>query len=39
MRILVVEDEKKLAASLKYGLHKVGYTVDVFHNGLEAVSA
>ena len=36
MRILVVEDEVKLAASLKRGLEAEGYAVDVLHDGLAA---
>ena len=36
MRILVVEDEEKLAQSLKTGLEKNGYAVDVLTNGGEA---
>lgn len=33
MRILVVEDEKRLAASLKRGLRNAGFAVDVALNG------
>jgi heavy metal response regulator len=33
MRILVVEDEGKLAAVLKQGLEEQGYAVDVAHDG------
>jgi two-component system copper resistance phosphate regulon response regulator CusR len=36
MRILVVEDEVKLARALKEGLEKEGYTVTVVHTGEEA---
>ncbi len=36
MRILVVEDEVKLAASVKRGLEAEGYAVDVLHDGLAA---
>ncbi len=36
MRTLVIEDNVKLAASLKKGLVKNGYAVDVIHNGEEA---
>ena len=36
LRILVVEDEVKLAASLKRGLEAEGYAVDVLHDGLAA---
>ncbi|GHF47258.1 DNA-binding response OmpR family regulator [Amycolatopsis bartoniae] len=37
MRILVVEDEKRLAAALKAGLTAEGYAVDVVHNGRDAL--
>jgi len=33
MRVLVVEDERKLAAVLKRGLEENGYAVDVAHDG------
>jgi DNA-binding response OmpR family regulator len=36
MRILLVEDEEKLAEALKAGLTKKGYAVDVINNGGEA---
>lgn len=36
MRILVVEDEEKLAESLKEGLEKNGYAVDIILNGEKA---
>jgi two-component system, OmpR family, response regulator len=36
VRILVVEDAVKLAASLKRGLEAEGYAVDVIHDGLAA---
>jgi two-component system, OmpR family, response regulator len=35
MRILVVEDEHRIAASLKKGLEQEHYTVDVVYNGIE----
>lgn len=35
-RILVVEDEQKMAASLEKGLVAQGYTVDIITNGLDA---
>lgn len=35
MRILVVEDEHKIASSLKQGLEQELYVVDVAYNGLE----
>ena len=33
MKILIVEDEKKLANFLKKGLQEEGYAVDLVHNG------
>lgn len=39
MRVAVVEDEKKLAASLKEGLEAEGYAVSTFHDGLSAYQA
>jgi two-component system OmpR family response regulator len=36
VRILVVEDNEKLAASLRRGLQQEGYAVDVAADGLEA---
>jgi two-component system copper resistance phosphate regulon response regulator CusR len=36
MRILVVEDEKKLAEYLRRGLSENGYVVDVANDGVEA---
>jgi DNA-binding response OmpR family regulator len=36
MRILVVEDEKKLAEIIKRGLIEEGYSVDSAFDGLEA---
>lgn len=38
MRILVVEDEKKMAQFLKKGLNEVGYAVDTTENGSTAES-
>ncbi|HLF74263.1 MAG TPA: response regulator transcription factor [Anaerolineales bacterium] len=35
MRVLVVEDEKKIAAFLKKGLEENAYAVDVVHDGAE----
>ena len=35
MRILVVEDEEKVASFLKKGLQAEGYAVDVAHDGVE----
>jgi DNA-binding response OmpR family regulator len=37
VRILVVEDEKKVASFIKRGLQQEGYAVDAVHDGLEAV--
>lgn len=37
MRILVVEDEKKVASFIKKGLQQEGYAVDTAHDGQEAV--
>ncbi|MER7517051.1 response regulator transcription factor [Streptomyces sp. NPDC126499] len=34
MRLLVIEDEERLAASLVRGLSAVGYAVDVAHDGV-----
>ncbi len=35
MRILVVEDDKKVASFIEKGLREDGYTVDVAHDGLD----
>lgn len=35
MKILIVEDEKKLNSSLKKGLEEQGFAVDVAYNGIE----
>ncbi len=37
MRILLVEDEKKLAAVIKKGLEENGYSVDMAHDGEEGL--
>jgi two-component system copper resistance phosphate regulon response regulator CusR len=37
MKILVVEDEVKLAQYLKKGLTEEGFTVDVAHNGIDGL--
>ncbi len=37
MRILVVDDEEALAELIARGLRAEGYTVDVLHNGLDAL--
>ena len=36
MWILLVEDEERLARSIRQGLEEEGFTVDVYHDGLEA---
>ena len=36
MRILVVEDDRKVASFIKTGLEQEGYAVDVLHDGGEA---
>lgn len=38
MRILVVEDDKKVASFLEQGLREDGYSVDVTHDGTEGES-
>ena len=37
MRVLVVEDEKRLAAGLRKGLEAEGFAVDVVHNGIDGI--
>ena len=37
MRILVVEDEKRLAGTLADLLHRQGYTVDVSNDGVSGL--
>src|SRR5207249_3567705 len=37
MRILVVEDEKKVASFIKKGLQQEGYAADTVYDGMEAV--
>ncbi|MFJ9849924.1 response regulator transcription factor [Streptomyces sp. NPDC101150] len=37
MRLLIVEDERRLALSLAKGLRAEGYAVDVVHDGLEGL--
>ncbi|MFG2136062.1 response regulator transcription factor [Streptomyces sp. NPDC048650] len=37
MRLLIVEDEKRLALSLAKGLRAEGYAVDVVHDGLSGL--
>ncbi len=38
MRILVVEDDKKIASFLEKGLQEAGFSVDVSHSGLDGLS-
>lgn len=38
MRLLVVEDDKKIASFLQKGLSEAGFSVDVSHNGLDGLS-
>ncbi|MEU9026511.1 response regulator transcription factor [Streptomyces sp. NPDC048383] len=37
MRVLVVEDERRLAVALQRGLQSEGFTVDVAHDGLQGL--
>ena len=39
MRILVVEDEKKMASFIRKALQEEGFAVDVLHDGEEALAA
>ena len=36
MRVLVVEDDRKVASFIQRGLEEEGYAVDVLHDGVEA---
>lgn len=38
MRLLVVEDDKKIASFLQKGLQEAGFSVDISHDGLEGLS-
>ena len=38
MRLLVVEDDKKIASFLQKGFSEAGFSVDVSHNGLDGLS-
>ena len=38
MRLLVVEDDKKIASFLQKGLQEAGFSVDVSHNGIDGLS-
>jgi DNA-binding response OmpR family regulator len=35
MRVLVIEDEHKIANAIKKGLHRESYAVDLVHDGIE----
>ncbi len=37
MRVLVVDDERRLARSLKLGLEAEGFAVDVAHDGTDGL--
>ena len=37
MRILIVEDEKRLAGTLQELLHRQGYTADVCYDGISGL--
>jgi DNA-binding response OmpR family regulator len=39
MRILIVEDEKKVASFIKKGLQQEGYAADIAHDGEEALES
>ena len=39
MRVLLVEDEFKIANALKKGLQQEGYAVDMYHDADEGLSA
>jgi DNA-binding response OmpR family regulator len=38
MRLLVVEDDRRLASSLRRGLEEAGFSVDTVHDGEEALA-
>jgi two-component system OmpR family response regulator len=38
MRLLVVEDDKKIASFLQKGLQEAGFSVDISHNGIDGLS-
>jgi two-component system, OmpR family, response regulator len=38
MRLLVVEDDKKIASFLQKGLQEAGFSVDLSHNGIDGLS-
>ncbi len=37
MRVLIIEDQEKLALSIKKGLEQEGYAVDAFHDGVSGL--
>ena len=37
MRLLIVEDEKRLADTLRQLLHRQGYTADVSYDGVSGL--
>ncbi|MEI6553353.1 MAG: response regulator transcription factor [bacterium] len=37
MRILIIEDQIKLATSIKKGLENIGYAVDMVHDGMKGL--
>ena len=39
MRVLLAEDEKKVAQHIRTALREQGFTVDMFHRGDEALEA
>ena len=39
MRILIVEDDRRLAASMRQGLEEAGFAADTVYDGEEAVAA
>ncbi|WP_405016688.1 response regulator transcription factor [Kitasatospora sp. NBC_00070] len=38
MRVLVVEDERRLALAIKHGLEVEGFSVDIVHDGLSGLA-
>jgi DNA-binding response OmpR family regulator len=39
MRVLLAEDEKKVAQHIRAALREQGFTVDMYHRGDEALDA
>ncbi|TMC99422.1 MAG: response regulator transcription factor, partial [Chloroflexi bacterium] len=39
MRVLIVEDDRRLAAALRRGLLREGFSVDLVEDGDEAIGA